>query len=169
MPSTGSTDSREKRFLALRRGASKSSREPKREEPESPPPPLLCPSFSPRQPGKGVVFGVMAGTPEQPKMIPLENPEPVTEEIFQLTAPLHPSEVFRIASPCVEGGCKNFSEGICHLAKLATQKSAVLEELPPCRIRSECVWWHQEGGEACLRCPQVVTNTLVTLSYRNKR
>ena len=36
---------------------------------------------------------------------------------------------------------------------------AVTEALPACRIRPECRWYRQEGRPACMRCPQVVTQT----------
>lgn len=128
----------------------------------------LCPSFAPRAPGTGVVFGIVAGTAEQPEVIPLEKPEPVTEEVFRLAAPHHPSEVFRIAAPCVEGGCKNFDNGVCRLATAVLRWREAAADLPYCRIRSECVWWHQEGRAACLRCPQLVTNNAVSLAIRKE-
>jgi hypothetical protein len=34
-----------------------------------------------------------------------------------------------------------------------------VDGLPPCSIRPGCMWWRQEGKNACLRCPQVVTET----------
>jgi hypothetical protein len=117
-------------------------------------------------PGRGVVIGVVAGTAAHPKLIPLDKPEPVTEEIFKLAAPHHPSEVFRIAAPCAEGGCKNFGNGFCHLAKAVVKSPEVVDDLPFCRIRARCVWWHQEGKSACLRCPEVVTNNAATLALR---
>jgi hypothetical protein len=129
---------------------------------------LLCPSFAPRAPGRGVVIGVVAGTAAHPKLIPLDKPEPVTEEIFKLAAPHHPSEIFRIAAPCVEGGCKNFGNGFCHLAKAVVKSHEAVDDLPLCRIRSQCVWWHQEGKPACLRCPEVVTNNAATLAIRSQ-
>ncbi|MEA2562616.1 MAG: hypothetical protein QOH06_4120 [Acidobacteriota bacterium] len=147
-----------------------SSRSPGRDQPDKPAAGAhhLCPSFAPRAPGRGVVFGIVAGTAERPEVIPLEKPEPVTEEVFKLAAPHHPSEIFRIAAPCVEGGCKNFGNGVCHLAKAVLRGPETAEDLPYCRIRSECVWWHQEGKAACLRCPQVVTNNPVSLAIRNE-
>lgn len=36
---------------------------------------------------------------------------------------------------------------------------AVAEELPPYSIRANCRWWQQEGKAACMRCPQVITDT----------
>lgn len=130
----------------------------------------LCPSFIPREPGYSWVFGVVAGEPGDPEMIPLERPEPVTEDVFEMVAPFHPSEVFRIAAPCVEGGCKNFGEeGICHLAKAAaTSMRRSTDRLQPCAIRPRCLWWHQEGREACLRCPGVLSVNSKSKSLRDK-
>ena len=34
----------------------------------------------------------------------------------------------------------------------------VVDGLPACHLRPDCRWWQQEGKEACLRCPQVVTD-----------
>jgi hypothetical protein len=33
----------------------------------------------------------------------------------------------------------------------------VVSAIPACVLRAQCRWWHQEGAEACKRCPQVVT------------
>lgn len=128
----------------------------------------LCPSYTPRGPGSGWVFGVVAGDSDRPEMIPLESPEPVTEEIFEMVAPFHPSEVFRIAAPCVEGRCKNFGEGTCHLARHTAEAPQRAEKLKPCPIRSRCLWWDQEGAEACRRCPGVVTGNSKSISMREK-
>lgn len=128
------------------------------DEPEEETPKKLCPSFMPRRPGVGWVFGVVDGEPGRPEMIPMEEPESVTEETFEMVAPFHPSEVFRIAAPCVEESCKNFGAGTCHLAKSAVRSEGrSVERLQPCPIRSRCVWWHQEGPDACRRCPGVLT------------
>ncbi len=129
----------------------------------------LCPSFSPRRPGKGWVFGVVTPTDEGPRMVALEKPEPVTEETFAMAAPLHPSEVFRITSPCVEGHCKNFGEGgICHLGHTVSKSRAEGEDLPVCQIRPECVWWHQEGPAACAQCSKMVTNNEKSRAMRDE-
>jgi hypothetical protein len=34
---------------------------------------------------------------------------------------------------------------------------AVVDQLPPCKIRLECRWFRQEGAAACRRCPQIST------------
>ena len=126
----------------------------------------LCPSFSPKKPGVGWVFGIIAGEPGKTQVVPLEKPEPVTEETFELTAPFHPSQVLRMAAPCMEGRCKNFGEGACHLAKTVASRAADDTTLPPCKIRPRCLWWKQEGGEACKKCPELVTNNAATWKER---
>ena len=131
--------------------------------------PKLCPSFSPRVPGVGVVFGLVGGDrADAPEMVPLETPEPVTQETFEMVEPLHPSEVFRIAAPCVEGNCKNYGEGICHLGRHMAKARRRTFELQACSIRSRCVWWHQEGPEACRRCPGVLTNNSRSKAMRDE-
>lgn len=129
----------------------------------------LCPSFSPMAPGRGWVFGIVMPQDDGHHMVPLEEPEPVTQEIFDLAAPLDPSEVFRMTTPCLEGSCKNFGEGgICHLAKSAASLSDDSADLPVCNIRPKCLWWHQEGPKACKRCSVVVTNNARSLEIRKQ-
>ena len=85
--------------------------------------------------------------------------------LFELTAPLDPAEVFRIAGPCaMSTACAHFddSRSKCRLAIRTVRMAPVVVSKPPrCAIRSTCMWWHQEGVSACLRCPQVVTNDAV--------
>ena len=40
---------------------------------------------------------------------------------------------------------------------LVQNLAPVVSDLPSCQIRDTCRWFAEEGGEACLRCPQVVT------------
>jgi hypothetical protein len=43
----------------------------------------------------------------------------------------------------------------------------VVDALPRCLIRPACRWFQQEGKEACVRCPQVVTESSnVSADYR---
>jgi hypothetical protein len=57
--------------------------------------------------------------------------------------------------------CKHFDDGACSLVKrVVAAFNPVVNGVPPCRIRPTCRWFRQEGRDACLRCPQVVTNTL---------
>jgi hypothetical protein len=117
----------------------------------------LCPSSQPDK-DNAVVFGVVEGTIEEPRVAYLERSQPVNEEIQQLSAPVKATEMMRLASPCHEQGCVHFDGSDCRLAqRIVEQLPTVTETLPACQIRSSCRWWQQEGKSACLRCPQVVT------------
>ncbi|MFT3720818.1 nitrogen fixation protein [Pseudorhodoferax sp.] len=119
----------------------------------------LCPSAHPDLPGARV-FAVVVGSVDQPRADYLEHAVPLTGEIRALAAPVDPAEVFRMASPCVGSACGHFDAGghVCRLArKTAALAPIVVERLPRCAIRPQCVWWKQEGVSACRRCPQVAT------------
>lgn len=118
----------------------------------------LCPSANPQQWDEGLIFGVVMGTSEQPRVTYLPRPQPATPEMLALASPAEPDEVFRVAGPCIEHKCRHFDGEQCGLVQQTGQILPVVTETPPpCRIRSQCQWWHQEGKGACLRCPQVVT------------
>jgi hypothetical protein len=117
----------------------------------------MCPSAQPEIPGS-VAFGVIAGSAENPRVAWIERPVPVTKELLALTAPVAPTQVLRIAAPCQEKACCHFDGTDCRLAtRLVQLIPAVVESLPPCRIRPDCRWFLQEGRAACRVCPQVVT------------
>lgn len=124
---------------------------------EAPPP--FCPSAQPDWEGS-VVLGVVLGTAEAPRLAHLEVLQPVTEDLMALARPVTPTEVFRIAAPCAGRGCIHFDGADCRLVeRLVTLLPPVVEALPPCALRPSCRWWQQEGKAACLRCPQVVTDS----------
>ena len=117
----------------------------------------LCPSAQPDMEG-AVVFGVVGGSVDEPLVAYLDRPEPVTPELLQLADPVRPTEVFRFAAPCAEGGCQHFDGASCRLGhKLARSVRAAVGRLPRCRLRPNCRWFHEQGREACFRCPLVVT------------
>jgi hypothetical protein len=119
--------------------------------------PKLCPSAPPNAEGS-VAFGIVGGTAEQPVVSYLDEPLPVTPELLQLARPVRPTEVFRFAAPCAEGGCRHFDGANCRLGrKLAENVPTDRQRLPACRLRPSCRWWHEQGRAACLRCPLVVT------------
>jgi len=121
--------------------------------------PLLCPSAQPEMKGCRVL-GVVGGTAERPELAYLNQPLPVTEEVLRLAGPVKPTEVFRFAAHCEEKACRHFDGARCQLATRIVQiLPAVTEGLPACIIRPTCRWYQQEGKAACLRCPQVVTQT----------
>jgi hypothetical protein len=118
----------------------------------------LCPSARENL-ADSVVFGIAAGTVEQPRVSYLPELQPVTDELLALAEPVTPTEVFRFAASCAEQGCAHFDGANCRLAQRIVQGlPEVTETLPPCRIRQSCRWWLQEGKAACFRCPQVVTD-----------
>src|SRR5215813_10364407 len=85
---------------------------------------------------------------------------PATTELLAMAAPLKPTEVFRLAATCAEHQCPHFDGEDCQLATRVVQiLPAVVDSLPPCIIRKNCRWYTQEGGAACLRCPEITTVT----------
>lgn len=118
----------------------------------------LCPSARPVL-EQSVVFGVISGTAEKPRVAYLKQAQPITEELMAKVQPVTPAEVFRAASPCETKTCQHFDGSNCRLAtRVAAHLPAVVEQLPPCAIRRDCRWWQQEGSTACFRCPQVITD-----------
>jgi hypothetical protein len=104
------------------------------------------------------VLGVVGGTADNPRVGYLEEPVPASAELLALAGPVQPTEVFRLAAPCVESKCCHFDGHDCRLATRIVQfLSVASESLPACRIRKDCRWFAQERGAACLRCPQVIT------------
>ena len=118
----------------------------------------LCPSAQPDWPSARII-GVAGGTPERPQVAFLDKPAPLSKELLALVEPLQPTEVFRFTAPCASAACPHFGEGRCRLAsKIVRLLPEATSQLPPCPIRPRCRWWSQEGPNACLRCPQVVTH-----------
>ena len=120
----------------------------------------LCPSTTHPETEGSVVFGVVGGTVESPRLAYLREPQPVTDELLALSGSVSPTEVFRFAAPCARSGCQHFDGTDCRLAKrIVSMLPTVVDVLPACQLRSNCRWWQQEGKAACLRCPQIVTKT----------
>ena len=120
--------------------------------------PLDCPSA---QAGAkdARVYGVLTGTPDPPRVGYLTETQPVSEKLLALSGPAKPTTIFRIAAACETSGCKHFKGNECTLAhRIVEGLAPVVNALPPCQIRPTCRWFRQEGRNACLRCPQVVTD-----------
>jgi hypothetical protein len=118
----------------------------------------LCPSARENSPDS-VIFGIAAGTVEEPRVAYLPEIQPVTDELLALAEPVTPTEVFRFAASCAEHKCAHFDGVNCRLAQRIVQGlPEVTDTLPACRVRQSCRWWLQEGKAACFRCPQVVTD-----------
>jgi hypothetical protein len=121
------------------------------------PAPLQCPSAQPTEPD-AVVFGIVTGSAESPRIGYLTEAQPVTEPLLALAGQARPGQVFRVAAPCMGSGCKHFDGSECRLVQRITAfLDPVVSGLPSCQIRPTCRWFRQEGREACIRCPQVVT------------
>jgi len=120
---------------------------------------LLCPSAQADWKGARV-FGVVGGTVKEPRVSYFAEPQLVTKEILDLTSPVSPTEVLRIAAPCAKSSCQHFDGMNCQLvSRTVAYLQPVSEKLPPCQIRTSCRWWHEQGKDACFRCPQVVTDS----------
>lgn len=121
---------------------------------------LLCPSAQPEM-REVRLLGVISATEEGPRLAYLKEDVPVTGELLAQSAPVRPAEVFRFAAHCEEKRCTHFNGQQCKLASRIVQiLPAVVDVLPVCRIRPTCRWFAQEGRNACLRCPQVVTEAM---------
>jgi hypothetical protein len=126
---------------------------------------LSCPAAVPYW-DDAVLFGVVCGTPEERRVVYLAEPIPVTpqflDEIKQATAPATIRETTRMSATCHQNHCPHWTTdgaGRCTLAATVLRTfDPVTERLPDCSIRKSCVWWHQEGRAACIRCPQIATD-----------
>jgi hypothetical protein len=83
---------------------------------------------------------------------------PATDAVLALSAPLKPTEVYRLSATCAEHKCPHFDGLDCRLATRIVQiLPPVVDTLPPCTIRKDCRWFSQEGAAACRRCPEITT------------
>ncbi|TIS45799.1 MAG: nitrogen fixation protein [Mesorhizobium sp.] len=117
-----------------------------------------CPSAQPEMSG-ALVLGVVLPAETGNRVAYLNDTLPVNDEVLASAAPAPPTKVFRFSAICEERKCVHFDGVECNLAsRIARQLPAVVDKLPPCTIRRTCRWFAQEGGAACLRCPQIVTS-----------
>lgn len=73
---------------------------------------------------------------------------------------------FRFAQPCVEGKCRQWTDGarcgvIDHVLSARDEMGEIpvrISALPQCSIRRSCRWFAQNGPRACQVCPFVVTD-----------
>jgi hypothetical protein len=80
-----------------------------------------------------------------------------------------PESKFRLAGQCVESRCGNWENESCSLVgrmrqqldgQLADKRPGAepIDRLQRCAIRSGCVWWRQDGPQACRVCSFVIYN-----------
>jgi hypothetical protein len=118
----------------------------------------LCPSAQPGMDNCRILGVVQQDEGSAPRVVYLNEILPATEEVLALSAPLKPTEIFRLSATCAEHKCPHFDGADCRLATRIVQiLPAVVDDLPPCTIRKECRWFSQEGGAACKRCPEITT------------
>jgi|tagenome__1003787_1003787.scaffolds.fasta_scaffold20825334_4 hypothetical protein len=117
---------------------------------------LMCPSAHETHIG-AKVFGVQVKTSSGDTTVGyLPEAYPVTDQLLALAGPAAPTEALRIAAPCIK--CEHHDGNGCRLAgRVATMLDPAVGTLPRCAIRSNCLWFRQEGREACLRCPQIIS------------
>lgn len=119
---------------------------------------LQCPSAQPALPG-AIAFGLIDHQGETPTTNFLEAPVPVSPELLELAAPMPPTQVFRFAAPCQQQRCSHW-QGACSLAERIVDLMPVASTAPPpCRIRTACRWYAEQGRAACQRCPEVITES----------
>ena len=120
----------------------------------------LCPSAQPQMDGARLL-GVVAQTDEGPRVAYLRESVAVDAALLKQTRAVPATQVLRVAAPCEQKRCAHFDGSDCRLAeRIVHFLPAVVETLPACIIRAHCRWFRQEGSEACMRCPQVVTSTV---------
>lgn len=119
---------------------------------------LRCPSAQPGM-AEPQVLGVAGGKPGAPRIAYLNEYLAATPEVLAQANPVPPTEIFRLAAKCEETRCTHFDGHDCKLAsRIVALLHPVVDALPACIIRKTCRWYAQEGGAACLRCPQIVTS-----------
>lgn len=116
----------------------------------------LCPS-SPGTPG-AILIGIVG---PDGRLAYLGNSTVAVDEAWVARAQVGraPEKRFRFASPCVNGMCAHWQENRCEIADTAlTTLPPETAGIPHCGIRNRCLWYAQEGIDACHRCPRVITN-----------
>ena len=128
---------------------------------------LLCPSSQPQLGAR--IFGMKRATPDGDRIGYFTEAIPATPEVLALPAPALPTEVFRLAAPCVEHRCSHFDGAQCQLGqRIAHMLDPVVHRLPQCAIRPTCRWFREHGKPVCLRCPQVVTDIREVTAFQRE-
>jgi hypothetical protein len=83
-----------------------------------------------------------------------------------------PERRFRFSTPCVEGGCPQWTGESCALGQMIVEQADTAtslpdSRLPTCAIRSSCRWYFEQGADACAVCPLIVADTGGTETYRS--
>lgn len=129
----------------------------------------LCPSAPCGAEGAHIIGVVTNGGTAQVQY--LEKPVPPSGRVLSVLNGVRPDAVLRMAAPCAGGECHHYREGKCSLVDRVVEHLPTTETtLPKCPIRKDCVWFTQQGVEACRRCSQIATwnaapsDTLLTVA-----
>lgn len=120
---------------------------------------MLCPSATGAADSPVIIGFVGAGG----RVANIPTPIPLTEAM-RAQIPQRPEAVFRLASPCVQGGCHNWDGRCTLIGRMADRLDAsgqagpAAHSVQPCAIRPDCVWWRQSGPKACHTCTHVSYN-----------
>jgi hypothetical protein len=122
----------------------------------------LCPSAHPGMENCRVLGVVLENELQElestPRIVYLNELLPATDHVLALSAPLKPTEVYRLSATCAEHKCPHFDGADCRLAtRIVKILPAAVDTLPTCMIRRDCRWYSQEGAAACYRCPEIST------------
>lgn len=119
----------------------------------------LCPSAAPEMRGSRLL-GVVLGNAGEPRVAYLRESYVIDISCLKLPEEVSPAQVFRFAAPCAGDRCRHFDGSTCTLARRIVESLPVVtEDLPICWARPSCRWWLQEGREACVRCPEIATES----------
>jgi hypothetical protein len=119
--------------------------------------PILCPS------GRCQDGAILLGIVRHDGQVSIAREKIVVDKVFVQIASRgrSPEKRFRFAENCLNIDCKQWSDGRCGVIDKVVEIFTPKEEpngFPECPIRSECRWYKQCGGKACLVCPEVITN-----------
>jgi hypothetical protein len=104
------------------------------------------------------VFGVILGDPATPRVAYLTRDASVDDAQLGMLDGVASTQVFRFSAKCETDRCSHFNGKQCTLAgRIRQSLRPVVDALPPCTVRASCRWYAEQGGEICLRCPQIVT------------
>jgi len=116
-----------------------------------------CPSAQPGMEGARP-FGVISGTPQETRIAFFKKSALDNFDWREQFGTTDATRLFRFGARCEESRCQHFGGSTCNLgARVKRDLPAVVDALPSCLIRPKCRWYAEQGGEVCLRCPQVVT------------
>lgn len=116
-----------------------------------------CPSAQPHMEGARP-FGVISGTAQETRIAFFKKSALDGFDWRKQFGTQDATRLFRFAASCDEQKCGHYDGSRCSLGQRVKEGlPAVVDALPPCLIRADCRWFAEQGGDVCLRCPQVVT------------